>query len=895
MSPAEAEHFRLGATEALDVHLLTTKLARPRVPSTYVERPRIAELLQQGSQQALTVVSAGAGWGKTLATAAWAASARASGPVAWLSLDESDNHPRSFWTYFVAAIRSAVDIPRDNPLAGLAPGLGGGAGSHRRMVEGLSRLPEPVIVVLDDFQGIREPAVLARIAELLRHPPAPLRLMLLTRVDPALPLRRLELRGELTELRSRDLAFDLPAALALFAAHGLAISSDDARLLLARTEGWPAGLRLAVYFLKGGGRTAADFAGDDQAVSDYLLEEVLTSQPPELQRFLLRTSVADRVSGGLAHALTGDPRGERFLERLERSNAFVIGLHPDRRWYRYHPMLREMLRHQLALAEPEIVPDLERRAALWYATNGQPIEALRHSADAADWHLLGRLFVRQAAPLMVSAQRSAVAAQLTRVPSGRLTETPELAVCAAALRMHSGRFREMRPHLERARAQLDRAGPEERVATSIAIRVFSAAVSRTHGDIDTLIAESATALDETSGPGALLPAAEPYRAIALSNLGTGLLWYAAFDEADERLQEGLQLTTAHRLDASRINVLAHLGLAAAVSGWLRRAFEYAAEAVEVVEARGWEPLPQAANAHLALSIVQLRWNNLDEAQSHLVRSADAARPEPAARCAAGLGKARLHAFLGRSEAARRELARVHRELARWRPPILLRRWQAITEAELDLTADDPAAAIARLSAPASHHQPPFEREQTCLAEAHLASGDAQRAEEILASLPAEADDPTSAVEAWLLTALAADQLGRTDRVLDALGRAVEAARRTGVRRTLLFAPMHQPARLLIRAANWGPDASAVLGELLGGPRQTGPSAPVTPAAEPLTERELTVLNYLPTMMTNAEIAAELFVSVNTVKAHLKRIFQKLDVTTRRDAVRRARELGLLNR
>lgn len=895
MSPAEAERFRFDASEASDVHLLTTKLARPQVPSTYVGRPRIAGLLDEGTQRALTVVSAGAGWGKTLATASWAATPPVLGPVAWLSLDESDNRPRSFWTYFVAAIRSATEIPRGNPLAGLAPGLGVRDVSHRRLVAGLAALPDPVVVVLDDFQVVRETAVLTRIAELLRHPPAQLRLVLLSRGDPSLPLRRLELRGELAEIRTHDLAFDVPEALTLFAADGVPIDSDDARLLVDRTEGWPAGLQLAAYFLKGGGRTAADFAGNDQAVSDYLLEEVLTSQPAELQRFLLRTSVTERMTGGLAQALTDDARGQRFLELLERSNAFVAGLSPDRQWYRYHPMLREMLRHQLTLVEPDIVPDLERRAALWFSANGQPIEALRHSAEAADWSLLGRLFVTQAAPLMVSSERSAVAAQLARIPAGRLTEAPALAVSAAALAMHAGRFLEMRPHLDRARAQLDRTSPETRIGTSIAIHLFSAVVTRTRGDIDALVEDSSAALEEASGPGAALPAADQYRAIALSNLGTGLLWCDSFDEAQARLREGLQLTTAHRLDAARINVLAHLGLLAVLSGRLQQGLRYAIQAVELVDARGWEPLPQAATAYLALSIINLRRNNVDEAQSLLSRGAEAARPEIAARCAVGLTQARLYASLGRVDAAREQLARVRGELERWQPPTLLRRWYAVTEAEIDLATDDPTAAIARFGTP-TDYQPPFDREQTCLAEAFLAAGDPHRAEEILSPLRVRSNDPTAAVEVWLLTTLVADRLGASDRALDALRRAVDTARREGVRRPYLFGHRDRLSRLLSQAGPWDPDATAFLDELLAGLGLVKPlGALVAPTAEPLTERELTVLNYLPTMMTNPEIAAELFVSVNTVKAHLKRIFQKLGVTTRRDAVRRARTLGLLGK
>ncbi len=896
MSPAEAERFPFVASEATDLHLLTTKLARPRVPSTYVERPHIVDMLDDGARRPLTVVSAGAGWGKTLATAAWAASTSAVGPVAWLSLDESDNHPRSFWSYFVAAIRSAAEIPRGNPLAGLAPGLGGADENLRRLVAGLSRLPEPVVVVLDDFQLVHEPAVLSRMAELLRHPPAQLRLVLLTRSDPALPLRRLKIKDELAEIRFKDLAFGVPEALALLEADGVVVDPGEAQLLVDRTEGWPVGLRLAAFFLKGGepGRRPADFAGNDQAVTDYLLEEVFASQPPEFRRFLLRTSVADRLSGGLAQVLTDEPRGQRFLETLERSNAFVVGLGSDRQWYRYHPLLREMLRHQLTVDEPEILPDLHRRAALWFAANDRPIEALRHTVEAADWPLLGRLFVTRAAPLMVSAERSAVAALLARIPADRLADGPELAVCAAALRMHAGRFRDMQPHLDRAQEQLDTASPESRIGTSIAIRLFAAAVHRSRGDIDALLAASSAALDEASGPGASLPVADQYRAVALSNLGTGLLWSGRFDEAEARLRDGLEIATATGLEASRINMLAHLGFAAAVSGRLRQGFSYAAKAAELVDARGWEPLAQASAAYLALSMIHLQWNNVDEAQSLLSRGKAAASLDLASGYALGLTQAHLDASLGRVEAAREQLARLRTEIGPWRPPIFLERWQTITEAEVDLAAGDPGAAIARFGTPADH-QPPFAREQTCLAEAFLADGDPQRADEVLSRLRQWTSDRTAAVEVWLLTTLVADRLRQDSRAVEALCHAVDAARREGVRRPFLVADTDRLPRLLKQVKQTDPDSTGFVDELLadlGMIKAQG--AHVDAPAEPLTERELTVLSYLPTMMTNAEIASELFVSVNTVKAHLKRTYQKLGVVSRREAVHRARALGLLS-
>ena len=568
MSTGDAERPPFRASEAAELNLRVTKLARPRVPSTYVRRPRIVKMLDDGTRKPLTLVSAGAGWGKTSATASWASSTPAVGPVGWFSVDESDNDPQSFWSYLLAAIRSAVEVPRGNPLAGLAPGLGSEDDHLRQLVAGLTRLPEPVVIVLDDFQFIHEPAVLSSLSGLLRHPLAQCRLVLLTRADPALPLHRLRIRGDLAEIRSSDLAFGVAEAAALLAADGLVVDPDGTQLLVQRTEGWPAGLRLAAFFLKGKGpgRTPANFAGDDRAVTEYLAEEVFASQPPELRRFLLRTSVAERLSGGLAQVLTDDPRGQRFLELLERSNAFVVGLGSDRQWYRYHPLLREMLHHQLTVDEPQLLPDLHRRAALWFAANGQPIEALRHAAEAADWQLLGRLFVTHAAPLMVTAERAAVVASLARIPAGQIADGAELAVSAAALLMHAGRLQDMQPHLDRAQAQLDATNSESRIGTSIAIRLLSTAVARFRGDIDASIAASSQALDELSGPGASLPAADQYRAVALSTLGTSLLWSGSLDEAEARLREGLEIATANRLEASRINMLAHLGRVLAVDG-----------------------------------------------------------------------------------------------------------------------------------------------------------------------------------------------------------------------------------------------------------------------------------------------------------------------------------------
>jgi LuxR family maltose regulon positive regulatory protein len=240
----------------------------------------------------------------------------------------------------------------------------------------------------------------------------------------------------------------------MLAADDLDVELDDVRLLVRRTEGWPAGMRLAALFLRDPARSPGSFAGDDQAVTDYLVGEVLSSQPPEVQRFLLRTSVAERVSSGLAEALTDEPRAQHPLARLERSNAFVVGLGPGREWFRYHALLREVLQHRLRVEDPGAPADVHRRAAVWFAAHERPLDAMRHAADAEDWLLLGELFVTHALPLIVSADRAAVDRVLARIPRERLADGPALALCAAARMMHAGRFEEMGPYLELARSSV---------------------------------------------------------------------------------------------------------------------------------------------------------------------------------------------------------------------------------------------------------------------------------------------------------------------------------------------------------------------------------------------------------------------------------------------------------
>ncbi len=880
-----------------DPGLLTTKLARPRLPPGYVARPRLGALLDEGTRGPVTLVSAGAGWGKTLSTAAWAAGAPGVGPVAWVSLDATDNQPGTFWSYVVDALRASARVSPDSPLARLVPGLGSDDETLRRLISGLTQLPGPVVLVLDDFHLIDDPSVIEGMTALMRVPVPQLRLVLITRSDPILPLHRLRVAGELGEIRSADLALTPTEAAALVAQDGVALGAGDAELLVDRTEGWPAGLRLAALFLTrdGSGRSPAEFGGDDRAVVEYLAEEVLAHHTPEAQEFLLRTSVAERLNASLAEQLSGQPRGQQLLEELAASNTFVVALGSNGSWFRYHALLRQMLRHRLSVESPDVVPELHRRAAQWFSERGQPLEALHHAADAEDWALMGRLLVTQALPLALSVERASLGVALARIPTHCLADTPQLALAAATRLLLANRFAEMQPHVARAREQLGPIDSDVAAGTRIGLLLFSTAVSRTLGDNAGVIAAASSALDELSARGVTLAAATGYRAIALANLGTGQLWAGRLRVAEQALTTGLAEAEGPALDAGRVNMLSHLALAAAVSGRLNAADLLASQATRIVDQRGWAPLVQASTAYLALAIAHLQRNEVDEALTALAEGRTAAAGDRSPRCAVALFQARLDASRGRVDAARSQLARLRRDVGDWQPPRLLVRWVRITEAEVDLAAADPRSALARvrLDRPEDHASL-LVPECLMRARALLDLADPRAADQVLAPLRDHDLDDGSLVETWVLTALVADRLREDRRASDAIRCAVAAAEPERIFRPFSWNPDRLP-RILAHAKALHPSTKRFLEELEADGSATSLGARNDGVqASTLTDRELSVVQYLPTMMTYPEIAEQLFVSVNTVKSHVKHVYAKLEVVNRRQAVTRARELGLLS-
>jgi LuxR family maltose regulon positive regulatory protein len=874
------------------------KFSRPRPPPAFVPRPRLVEALDAGARHPVTLVSAGAGWGKTVLVASWAATGEPPGAVAWLSVDQEDNTPGAFWSNVVAALRATGAVPADSDLAELGVRPTVNEGLIARITAAVDRLRGPVVLVLDDLDAVGDPRVLSGLGVLLRYQPDQLRLILVTRSDPPLALHRLRAAGLLAEIRAADLEFTAEEAAELLAQHGMRLGPGELRAVLDRTEGWAAGLRLAAIYLttRTDRRDIDGFAGDKGAVADYLIGEVLAHQPPEVRRFLLYTSIVDQLTADLADTIVGGSSSQAMLEQLERSNAFVIGLGEKPGWFRYHGLLTDLLRHLLAVEEPDVARDLHLRAADWYSRNHAAVKAVLHAAAAEDWPLVGRLVGGGVAPFILSGDREALVSVLRRLPPQQLDATAELNVCGALLMFDARDYDAIPRWIADARRLLAGRAPADREAVEMVLRSLEVAIARVRGDMPALVSAASDILRRLADVQlSAVPSMLQYRAIALNNKGVGLLWTGALDRADRYLWSAVMAARAATVELVEINASGHLALVEYVQGALGEARYRAESARELAERRGWSTALQVVAAYLALALTALERNDLTAADEALTHGLDAHHSDPEVAQWIGLRVAQIRLLLARQEleASRAMLARTRREAANVSVAQLLHRWLALAEAELDLAADRPDRVAAILAQPVDDG-PVGQRERVCLARAALAVGDLDRADDLLAPVRDAAMDLVAAVEAWVVTALIAESRRRGTVSADAIAAAVALAAREGIRRPFVAISRRQLIPLLERHLMVRREADEFVADLLADLARDGAPAAAPALTAELSDRERDVLRYLPTMFSAGEIAAELHVSVNTIKAHLRSIYRKLDVSRRRDAVEHARALGILS-
>ncbi|MEV4637564.1 LuxR C-terminal-related transcriptional regulator [Actinoplanes sp. NPDC049548] len=795
----------------------------------------------------------------------------------------------------MAALRAANAVPPDNPLIDPSHVPADGVERLRHLSRALGRLRPGTVLVLDDFE-VEDRELVREVVDLVRTSAHTLHVVIVSRSQLDLPLHRLRAAGAVADIRSADLAFTASEAAELFRRHDLDLTDEDVTTLLRRTEGWPAGLQFAATFLSGsdGRHSVAEFAGDVRSVDEYLTGEVLAGPSAPLRPFLLRTSICEHLCAELADAITLGGDGRRSLEELERVNDFVMRVSGKPQWFRYHPLLRDVLQHRLLRESPAIVPELHRRAAEWHAAHGGTMEALEHAVAARDWAYLGHLVVTQAAPLILSAKRVPLTQLLQQVPPELLGTVAELMVCTALLRFHAGDHDAIGPCVAGARRLLQGRPDAERLPIEITLRSLQAGVLRAVGDMPRLLEEAdqmLTLLSEVRFSQGLV--ATQYRAIALDNMGVGLLWTGRPDLAGRHLWAASTAAQAADVELVEIDALGHLALVEAMVGSIREAGRLAGAARELADRRGRLHPLQSVAVHLAAALTHIERNETVQAQ-RAIRQGRRARTVhwEAVHTMVLLGaQARLALVVGEPARAQDLLNQARRERdPRLRAPAL-DRWLLLAESRLDLRSGRWRRVEARYARLARAHDLTY-AERVCRAHAAFAKGDLDRAAQLLAAPQPVPPETVAGVEERIIAALLADAAGDGIHAADSVAEALDLADQEGIRRP--FVSMGDArldvliAQHLVLTHRNQLFADEILREIQA-PDRLGPHA----RTGDLSERETEVLRYLPTMLTAADIAGELGVSVNTVKAHMRAIYRKLAAGRRQEAVTRARQRGLL--
>jgi LuxR family maltose regulon positive regulatory protein len=920
--------------------VLATKLHPPTARRRLVVRPRLVEplLAAAGSMPRLVLVAAPAGFGKTTLVTQWLARGPAA-TVAWLSLDPGDSDVARFLTHVVAALQNAFphvaeEIGDGIGADALAVLEGGGGGSVEpslvSLVNDLDTLVESTVLVLDDYHVIEAPAVHDAVTFLLDHLPGHVTLAITTRADPPLPLARLRGRGELVEVRARDLRFSSDEAAELLnEVMGLDLDLAMVGALEVRTEGWAAGLQLAALSAQSRARDADPravrefvdaFTGSHRFVLDYLVEEVLSGVSDDVRAFLLDTCVLEAMTGSLCDALTGRRDGHEALAELDRSNLFVVTLDDSRQWYRYHHLFRDVLRARLLAERPDRLPLLHRAAASWYADHHLVDDAVRH-ALAGDDHDHAAFLIESALPAMRRARQDRVMiGWIEALPDAAVRGRPVLGILAAWSRMMAGDLDGMERWLDDAEAALAAASAdpalaepwadtEDLRAAPASLWLYRAALAQARGDVEATMRHARHARD-------LAPADDHVVHGGASGF-LGLAAWAAGDVAEALETFSDAVRSLHRagnlvdeLDATV--VLADMWVTAGRPDRARALFE---RALATATGHG-EPFPRATpDLHVGLAELDCERNELASARAHL----DAAKAL-AERGSITENRHRWHVAAARIHAAAGDHGAVDGLLdeaeALYRPgsypdvrPI------AAVRARLHLAAGDLAAAEAwaeGLDEPPDTAEFLHEYSELTRIRVGLARCRASTARdggavllEMLSRLDllqaAAAARAGSLLEIGLLRALTLDARGEQTQALSELDQDLAGAPDPdGYVR--LFLDEGEPMQRLLRLAakQDGEALAAHARRLLTANDSAQHVATAVPVDEervqlpdPLSDRELEVLRLLGSPLTGPEIAGQLFVSLNTFRTHTKRIFTKLDVTSRAAAVHRARELNLV--
>jgi LuxR family transcriptional regulator, maltose regulon positive regulatory protein len=903
--------------------ILATKLYVPPPRTKIVLRPRLIERLNEGLQRKMILISASAGFGKTTLVSEWVADCKRLEPkvrVAWLSLDEGDNDPARFLTYLVAALQTIAQCQVEGVATKLGEGVLGELHASQpqpppiesiltALINEITTLPDNFIFVLDDYHIIDSTPVDNAITFLLEHLPPQMHLVIITREDPQFPLARLRARSQLTELRAADLRFTPSEATEfLNQMMGLKLSAEDISALETRTEGWIAGLQLAAISMQGHKDAASfikSFTGSHHFVLDYLVEEVLQQQPEGVQTFLLRTSILDRMCGPLCEAVLHTPpgSGQETLEYLERANLFIVPLDNQRCWYRYHHLFAELLQqrlHQSASSGNEAggITEYHIHASVWYEDNDLEIEAFQHAVAANDIERAERLIDGKGLYLPFRGVADMLD-WLESLPTTVLDAKPSLWVRSALSSLFAGQTTGVEEKLQAAEDSLRsvEAGDETRNLIG-QIASARAILALTQYQIETILAQSRRALEY------LHPRNLSSRATANWTLGFAYLLQGDRTAARQSYMESIRLGQVCGNIFTTSLATNDLGYVQEIENQLPQAAKTYQHALQLF---GDPPRPHAWQTFLGLARISYEWNDLDAAEQQGQQSLQLAQQYEGTidrfissevflarlKLARGdVGGAATMLALTEQSARQKNFIRRLPEIAAIQVLTLIRQGQVATAAQLArqyelplsqarvlIAQDDPSAALALLE--------PLRRQME------------------------EKGWQDERLKVMILQAVALYAHNETDKAKQVLSEALTLAEPGGFIR--LFVDEGEPMRLLIAdyrlsiiehhlvtyagklLAAFG--ASQILqpkSETLAPPARAGvENRKPKILVEPLSERELEVLQLIAQGLSNREISERLFLALSTVKGHNQKIFDKLQVVSRTEAITRARELGLL--
>ncbi len=879
---------RRSAVSASDP-ILTCKITAPNVPHWAVPRPRITKLIAEGTRWCpLTVVTGPPGAGKTMALALWAEAEP--GTVAWVGLDEFNNRPGVFWSYVVAALRQSGVVIRKALHA--VPQWPEDDGFLLRLTVALAAQDPPVTLVLDDLHLLTDPGVLKELEFLLRNVGPGLRLLVASRMDPRLPLHRYRLAGQLTEIRASDLAFSLDEAGLLLDQHGGLLTVDALESLNRRTEGWAAGLRLAAISLDthpDPDLFVKELIAEDSALTCYLVDEVLNVQPPEVREVLLVTSILDHVSAAVAVELTGDEQAAGILAALVRTNALVQPIGSG--WYRYHTLFAEMLRLRLRYEHPDRVVALHRRAARWYERNGMLTDAVRHAVAAGDWPLAaGMVIDGLAIGLMMEPQDGqCLTGEFASMPTGQAWSSPQPYLVSAAMALAAGQHETCAAALAAADGLLACLPAGEQAPARLSAAVIRLTVCLRTGDL-TAAAAAVSRAELMLGQvrGGTLARYPDLSWRVLSGRAAVELWSGHLDEAARLLEAELTAEAASGCEYERASLTGRLALAEALRGRLGRAAGLAGMAVSMAS----EHRPSGPAPLVALAWVHLARNELREART-CVKQADAAFgacPDKLIGAAAYLVAASGALAEGRPAVAVQIISRAR---SGWSVPAWLDQQLSLVESRACAAAGDIQAALTTAERAGTSLEA-----AVALARAWAVAGDGEAAQRALApALAANGEAPDQVrLQAWLVDARLGYHSGDDGRGHRSLASALRLAEREQFRLPFVLERSWLGA-VLRRDPELADSHRVLLVPALGQGQLPVPMGTAGQSSvlviEPLTEREREVLLHVSGMLNTAEVAEEMYISVNTVKTHLRNIYRKLAAAHRSEAVRRARQLQLI--